>query len=95
MATLLTNIEVPSGAATAKQAAEGATFTFDIGKTAAGLILGVVLLAGAFYFWNQKNNDVAQVIWSAALIVVTGTIGVAFGEKSGAKEVADKIAKHS
>jgi hypothetical protein len=89
---LLARIHVPS-AASAQQAAAQTTATIELGKTLAGVIFGVLLMLGAFYFWATGNEEVAGPIWSVALVVISGTIGIAIGAKRGAEETAGRIAQ--
>jgi hypothetical protein len=56
----------------------------DVGKTLAGLVLGIVLVVVAYLLWTQggENATNGTAVWTLATAVISGTLGLAVGEKA-------------
>ena len=56
--------------------------SIDVGKTFAGLIFGLALLAVTVYLWQVEGQaDNGDKVFLLAEAVIVGTLGIAVGEK--------------
>jgi hypothetical protein len=89
---LLTKIEVGPPAAAAMGATPKAStkVTLDVGKTLGLVILSALVLVLAFVLY-LKNNGAAGAFFALGEAILTGGLGVAIGENSGAKAATDQL----
>lgn len=73
MARLLTNVDTATG-----------KVSLDVGKTLAGLVLGIVLVVAAYLLWTSGGDNATNgtAVWTLATAVISGTLGIAVGEKA-------------
>jgi hypothetical protein len=65
--------------------------SLDVGRTLTLLILGGLCIAGAVVLWlSDKDTGAAATFTLGEAIVVSG-LGVAIGEKSGAREAESRL----
>ena len=56
--------------------------SIDVGKTQAGLILGLVLVGVTVYLWTTTGQaDNGDKMFMLAEAVIVGTLGITIGEK--------------
>lgn len=82
MATLLAQVQAP------EPGDQDVKVSFNVGRTAALLILGCLALTGALVLWLADEDTAAPYFFALGEAIVVGGFGVAVGEKSGAEEGA-------
>jgi hypothetical protein len=56
--------------------------SIDVGKTLAGLIIGLVLIVLTVYLWTTAGQgDNGDKMFTLAEAVIVGTLGITIGEK--------------
>jgi hypothetical protein len=70
--------------------AQTVSVTLDIGRLLATTILGVVLVVGAIVLWMNGQQTPAAAVFALGEAVITGGLGLAVGERSGAADMANK-----
>jgi hypothetical protein len=84
---MLTKLDTTPGAPTSKNL----DVSFDVGKTLAVVIIAIVIFVGALILYLNDKDPAAASFFAAGEALLTGGLGIAFGESSGANAAANKL----
>ncbi len=61
---------------------EGSEVKIDIGKTLAGTLIGLALVAAAVFLWANGQEVPAGAVWTLGEAVIVGVLGITLGEQA-------------